>query len=1029
KEDEWAVMERLHDVDDALRREVPEPAHAFPFELDTFQKEAIYRLERNECVFVAAHTSAGKTVVAEYAFALATKHCTRAIYTSPIKTISNQKFRDFGKQFDVGLLTGDVSIKADAPCLIMTTEILRSMLYRGADLIRDVEWVIFDEVHYVNDAERGVVWEEVIIMLPAHVGLVLLSATVPNVWEFADWVGRTKRKKVFVTGTTRRPVPLEHMLYFGGDKEEDFYKIGEREQFLPGGYKAATDALNKSKKPSTSSGGGPGVPGAGRGSGRGGGRDGGRGGYGRGAGNSGNKHPGRGSGGAPNTGGAMGVRGRDKSVWVELIRCLEKRELLPMVVFAFSKKRCDQMVDSLTGMDLTAGAEKHEIHIFCERCLSRLSPADRQLPQVLRVRELLRRGLGVHHAGLLPIMKEIVEMLFCRGLLKVLFSTETFAMGVNAPARCVCFQDLRKHDGQDFRGLLPGEYTQMAGRAGRRGLDSVGTVIIAAWDNFPQESTVRTLLSGKATKLESQFRLTYGMILNLMRVEDLRVEDMLARSFAEFHAQRSVGDRRGALALDVAALKRVNELAAAEEAADPTGWAAAVAHESASAAVRAAAAEVRAAVLTSRGGQSAMSIGRLLLIAGGGEDGVGDLPPAEKGADGEIPAEVKPSGALGGRGGIDKHGALLRIVSANKGGSGGFSSSATEDRIDGPMPLGLPWRLQSGGMDYVIAAVRADSVLAITEAKISIDASAVLTTPGTSGSPAPAAAAAVARALSEIERVLSNGTPAALHPVKDLKLQDLAAVEACHAHARLVAAVPALPSSVAPRLRAWHALLDARRALSKRVEELEHGLSDANLQQMPDFETRVEVLQSMGYLDEDRTVTLKGRVACEIATGDELVGTEIIFAGVLTNISPEEAVALLAALVFQEKNSSPPELHGSLLEACENAKQLAFAAGEEQLRRGLPVAPDEFVTATLRFGLTEVVHEWAKGTKFGDICQITDVQEGSIVRTIVRLDEMCRDVRNAARIMGDSALYEKMESASTAIKRDIIFSASLYVSG
>ena len=229
------MMERLSDVDDALRREVPEPAHAFPFALDGFQKEAVYRLERGECVFVAAHTSAGKTVVAEYAFALATKHCTRAIYTSPIKTISNQKFRDFGKQFDVGLLTGDVSIKPDAPCLIMTTEILRSMLYRGADLIRDVEWVIFDEVHYVNDAERGVVWEEVIIMLPAHVGLVLLSATVPNVWEFADWVGRTKRKKVFVTGTVKRPVPLEHVLYFGGDREEDFHKIGEREQFLPAG--------------------------------------------------------------------------------------------------------------------------------------------------------------------------------------------------------------------------------------------------------------------------------------------------------------------------------------------------------------------------------------------------------------------------------------------------------------------------------------------------------------------------------------------------------------------------------------------------------------------------------------------------------------------------------------------------------------------------------------------------------------------------------------------------------------------------
>ena len=144
-----------------------------------------------------------------------------------------------------------------------------------------------------------------------------------------------------------------------------------------------------------------------------------------------------------------------------MIRCLEKRELLPMVTFAFSKKRCDGICEGLNSLDLTTTAEKHDIHVFCERCLSRLSPQDRQLPQVLRVRELLRRGLGVHHAGLLPIVKEIVEMLFCRGVIKVLFSTETFAMGVNAPARCVCFQDLRKHDGVDFRGLTPGEYTQV----------------------------------------------------------------------------------------------------------------------------------------------------------------------------------------------------------------------------------------------------------------------------------------------------------------------------------------------------------------------------------------------------------------------------------------------------------------------------------------------------------------------------------------------------------------------------------------
>ena len=1139
--DSWAVLDRLRDVDASLRREAPVLAHRFPFPLDAFQKEAVYRLERGESVFVAAHTSAGKTAVAEYAFALATKHCTRVIYTSPIKTISNQKFRDFQRAgFDVGLLTGDVSVRPDAACLIMTTEILRSMLYRGADLIRDVEWVVFDEVHYVNDAERGVVWEEVIIMLPEHVGLVLLSATVPNVWEFADWVGRTKRKKVFVTGTTKRPVPLEHVLYFGGDKDEDFYKIGERETFLPLGYKRALDAMNRAKRrkegemaTAAQGGGGGGSGPGGRGTGGGAG-PGGRGRGGKPSGNAGNKHPGRGGAAGSAFGGhaASGARGRDKNAWVELIRTLERRELLPMVVFCFSRRRCDQMVDSLTGLDLTTSAEKHEIHVFCERCLSRLSPADRKLPQVTRVRELLRRGLGVHHAGLLPIVKEIVEMLFCRGVLKTLFSTETFAMGVNAPARSVCFQDLRKHDGQDFRGLLPGEYTQMAGRAGRRGLDDVGTVIIAAWDAFPSEAQARGLLSGRATKLESQFRLTYGMILNLMRVEDLRVEDMLARSFAEFHAQRSRGNTRGALSLDVAALKRVDELIAAERAADPEGFDAFESRDEASHAAKAVAEEVRALVLGSKGGQAAMTPGRVLLVAGGGEEeGEGEGEGEGERESGRADVGGGALGAGGGdarasfsvSGGMDKHGALLRVVDGNgggrngerdasyvvlfpcpeghpaaaerarepggenpaspaaaaasgrageverpggflaraksaggfgddddafggggggvvlaggfgkKGARGGFGGSGalgSRADADGRAPAGLPWRLSSGGEDYLVASVPARAILAVTDAKLSADASAILAPPLGPGAPAPAAAAAAARALSEFRRVLGEkNSPAPLHPTRDLKLGDVAAVEACHEHARLVARIPPLPASARSKLREWTALLAARRRLAARVSRAEHDLSDANLRQMPDFEARVEVLRAMGYLDDDRTVTLKGRVACEIAAGDELVGAELIFAGVLAELTAEEAVALLSALVFQEKRASPPDVRGALLEACDRAKALALAAGEAQRERGLPVAPDEYAENALRFGLTEAVHEWARGATFADVCGLTDVQEGAIVRTITRLDEMCRDVRNAARIMGDAALYEKMEAASSAIKRDIVFSASLYVAG
>lgn len=193
-------------------------AITYPFDLDVFQKRSILRLEEGNNVFVCAHTSAGKTVVAEYSIALAIKNNRKAIYTSPIKALSNQKYRDFKEKFgdDVGIVTGDVSLNPTASCLIVTTEVLRNMLYKGHDTIRDIAWVIFDEVHYVNNAERGVVWEETIILLPESIGLVMLSATVPNHMDFANWVGRTKQRKIYVQKTLHRPVPLEHSIYFNG---------------------------------------------------------------------------------------------------------------------------------------------------------------------------------------------------------------------------------------------------------------------------------------------------------------------------------------------------------------------------------------------------------------------------------------------------------------------------------------------------------------------------------------------------------------------------------------------------------------------------------------------------------------------------------------------------------------------------------------------------------------------------------------------------------------------------------------------
>ncbi|CAG5116731.1 unnamed protein product, partial [Candidula unifasciata] len=452
--EQWAVnIDVSSPVHDFYKR-IPDMAYKWPFELDIFQKQAILKLESHDSVFVAAHTSAGKTVVAEYAIALSLKHMTKTIYTSPIKALSNQKFRDFKQTFgDVGLVTGDVQLNQTAACLIMTTEILRSMLYNGSDIIRDLEWVIFDEVHYINDSERGVVWEEVLIMLPDHVSVILLSATVPNTMEFADWVGRTKKKKIYVVSTTKRPVPLEHYLYTGNSTKtcnELFLLVNAKGCFITTGYSKAIEAKKERASKSSQNFGAKGI--------------------------------------------RQGNPSQDKNTWLSVIEMLRKKDKLPVVAFTFSKKKIEENSANLQSVDLTTASEKSEIHIFFHKCISKLKGSDRSLPQVLQFEDLLKRGLGVHHSGVLPILKEVVEMLFQKGLVKILFATETFAMGVNMPARTVIFDSIRKHDGINFRNLLPGEYIQMAGRAGRRGLDTTGTVILLCKGDVPEMSELHQMM-------------------------------------------------------------------------------------------------------------------------------------------------------------------------------------------------------------------------------------------------------------------------------------------------------------------------------------------------------------------------------------------------------------------------------------------------------------------------------------------------------------------------------------------------------
>uniref|UniRef100_A0A1I7XBM8 Helicase ATP-binding domain-containing protein n=1 Tax=Heterorhabditis bacteriophora TaxID=37862 RepID=A0A1I7XBM8_HETBA len=398
------------------------PAKTYPFQLDAFQKEAIMCVENSQAVLVSAHTSAGKTVVALYAIAQCLRDKQRVIYTSPIKALSNQKFRELEEEFgDVGLMTGDVTLNPEASCLVMTTEILRSMLYRGSEVMREVGWVIFDEIHYMRDKERGVVWEETIILLPDNVHHVFLSATIPNARQFARKLRYyLSLSKIFLIllFIYMYSIFINRFDWFKGEFRED--KFNQAMSGLATMGDQAASGIQRGRK---------------------------------------------------------GGMKADSNV-VKIIRTIKERDMLPCITFSFSRKECEAFAISLKDMDFNDDNEKKLVQEIYNSAVDLLSDEDRKLPQIGQILPLLLRGIGVHHSGLLPILKETIEILFGEGLLKTLFATETFSMGLNMPARTVLFTSARKFDGKDYRWISSGEYIQMSGRAGRRGKDDRGLVIL-----------------------------------------------------------------------------------------------------------------------------------------------------------------------------------------------------------------------------------------------------------------------------------------------------------------------------------------------------------------------------------------------------------------------------------------------------------------------------------------------------------------------------------------------------------------------
>ncbi len=475
-------------------------------DLDPFQEHSCRAVEAGRGVLVAAPTGAGKTIVAEFAIFLALQQpLVKVFYTTPMKALSNQKYTELVERYgasEIGLLTGDTSINPHARVVIMTTEVLRNMLYAGSELLEHLGYVVMDEVHYLADRFRGAVWEEVIIHLPVWVQLISLSATVSNAEEFGDWL-QTVRGDTEVVVSETRPVPLhQHMLV--GERLIPLFRhagTGKKPQVNPEIVRMV-HTLQRHIAPVR---------------------------------RSSRAHRRNHGSGRERFGGPKVSKG-------QIIRLLNKENLLPAIFFVFSRAGCDKAVQAAVARDvrLTTPEEAAEILDFIEERCQLLNDDDLGVLGYHEWVDAAMRGVAAHHAGLLPVFKEVVEELFRRKLLKVVFATETLALGINMPARTVVLEKLEKFNGESTVPITAGEYTQLTGRAGRRGIDHEGHSVIV-WTQGMNPENVAQLASRRSYPLRSSFRPTYNMAVNLIAQFGLQqTRDILDSSFAQFQADRHV---------------------------------------------------------------------------------------------------------------------------------------------------------------------------------------------------------------------------------------------------------------------------------------------------------------------------------------------------------------------------------------------------------------------------------------------------------------------------------------------------------
>ncbi|GKT36710.1 ATP-dependent RNA helicase mtr4 [Aduncisulcus paluster] len=1008
------------------------PVREYPFKLDPFQRLATSCIAQNQSVLVSAHTSAGKTVVAEYAIAEALKKSQRVIYTSPIKALSNQKYRDLSAAFPgkVGLMTGDDVINEDSSCIVMTTEILRSMLYRDAEVTREVGWVIFDEVHYLADKSRGFVWEETIIALRDRVRFVFLSATIPNASEFAGWVSCVHHLPVHVVYTEFRPVPLEHYIIPEGSSFA-YLCVDDKSQFRSDSFNKAIQEVTKM---------------------HGGGRK-------------------RRKGGLPCSPDALR----------KLLKLLKAKSFLPVICFAFGKKSVEQLAVQIKDMTLTSTSEQKTIRSIFDAAVQQLPKDDRSLPFVQDVGSMLVRGVGIHHSGLLPTMKEIVEIMFQQGLVKILFATETFAMGLNLPARTVIFSQMSKFDGETTRLLLPGEYIQMAGRAGRRGQDEKGTVMVLLSESLDSDD-LKGMVKGSSHPLESSFKLSWTMVLTLKRREDGSPAEVINNSFAVYHQRHSLPQLVGSLGEAKEALAQSEKSMTVADIQDLETWLKVCESE------RHRSEMIRHFVTSPARSKRFIRIGRVVQFVGR----IGHVPNEETRVHNKEQREKSmriQKGLNKGQSPQDK-GSKSDITSMKDSEIDIFQeemfTAIIVSKRDNSNRRGTKKRAKASDIELMLYVPELDEEMvllqemdtlhsktavtvgagskkmkkkgsksAIENVRIALDA--CRTVPGTNGivnttlhavssfSPVfvdvpgthPESLAARKKLYAHMEAAKQklSGDFHWIDPAKDMGLSDN---EEYMTHVRKLKLLEESreeckfssrsSTDQRHRLSLYQTIAEARQKLDDVQTQVHHGTASTFLEELSGMWS---IARRLGYVRHgtDGVLSEKGRFACLVSAADEILLTEASFDKTFAELDGPSLAAVLSCLVDERQVNNDPELDSedamSAIEALkEKAEQLAVLSEEQ----GLDDRADVY-RKTVCPRASKIVKRWCEGANFEEIMELAEeygIFEGEVVRLGRRLNELLRQLCDASVSVGATDMGEVFKKAMESVKRGIMFTESLY---